>query len=320
MGSAFRPSDALSSLRIGDISSDRVATVGADQRLFLFEGSNDHYRAYAKANEFISIENGRKWADLTAQRQAKSSESLQVLSLFVPNPASCMPDLYPMPLGTCPTPAWSEMRRLLSVDNGVLFCQELFDASTPENREVEFPWSPSDSHWSEFGALLVANSILRRLTVSPIDAHRISVDPVFFAGDLGHRFGEGVGVFATESLEFDLPTPSCVYDSGHGSLAGASMGRRVEWSCPDAPMPLSLVVVGNSFAGTGLNRLHLVYWLSRVFQRTVFLHGSSIPTDVVDAYRPDILLFQGLERFLGVVPFDGFTAEECERIYEGPSS
>lgn len=313
--SAYVPTEELLSLRQGDISQDRVAAVGGDHRLFLFQGSNDHFRSYAKIMEHPSRERGRAWANLTAQRQAKSSTAMQVLSLFVPNPASCMPDLYPLPLPVCPTPAFQEMRGLLKDDDGVLFCDELFEASTPDFRDEVNPWLPTDSHWSEFGALLVTNSLLRRLGVSPVDTHKIPIKTQFYSGDLGARFGERVGAFETQSLEFDLPNPECVYDSGSGSLDGAHMGRRVEWRCPGAPIASSILVVGNSFSGSGLVRLHLSYWLSRVFQRTVFLHGSSIPTDCGDRYRPDILLFQGLERFLEIVPVDAYTAEECERMY-----
>ncbi|MBJ7308000.1 MAG: hypothetical protein JHC63_09080 [Acidimicrobiia bacterium] len=317
--STYRPTHEFSALRVGDISLDRVAIVGANQMLFLYEGSNDHYRSYSKFRKSQLIETGREWANLTAQRQSKSSDSLQVLSLFVPNPASCMPDLYPLPLPVCPTAAWTEMRRLLADDSGVLFCDELFTASLPENRSAANPWLRTDSHWSEFGSLIVVNAILDRLGVSPIMAQSVSTEPFFLSGDLGYRFGDEVGVSVMGSLFVDLPTPSCVYDSGNGSMDGASMGRRVEWRCPDAPLPSSLVVVGNSFAGTGLSRNHLTYWLSRVFQRTVFLHGASVPTDVVETYQPDILLFQGLERFFGIVPVDAYTTEECERIYVPPT-
>lgn len=316
----FVPTRGLAELRVGDISLDRAVTVGLSEMLFLYQGSNRHYDSYSRFAESVSIECGRQWSNLTAERHSKHSSVTQMISLFVPNPASCLPDLYPLPLHACPTPAWSEMRRLLVDDDGVLFCDELFEASLPEQRHSAAPWIPVDSHWSEFGSLLVANALLRRLAVSPIEADRAEVLPRFTAGDLGSRFGEEVGVFVQRELRFDLPSPECVYDSGNGSMDGASMGRRIEWHCAAAPMNASLVVIGNSFAGTGLQRLHLVFWLSRVFRRTVFLHGSSIPTDILDVYRPDIILFQGLERFLGVVPVDVWSAEQCEAIYEKPPS
>lgn len=316
----FVPTRGLTELRVGEISLDRAATVGATGMLFLYQGNNRHYDSYSRFTESVSIESGRQWSNLTAERHAKYSSVAQMISLFVPNPASCLPDLYPLPLPVCPTPAWSEMRRLLVDDDGVLFCDELFEASLPAHRHSAAPWIPVDSHWSEFGSLLVANALLRRLAVPAIEADRVEVAPRFTSGDLGSRFGEEVGVFVQRELCFDLPSPECVFDSGNGSLDGASMGRRVDWHCPAAPTNASLVVIGNSFAGSGLQRLHLVFWLSRVFRRTIFLHGSSIPTDVIDSYRPDIILFQGLERFLGVVPVDVYSAAECEAIYEKPPS
>ncbi len=313
---SFVPTESLGNLRTGDISLDRVATVGAEQMLFLYEGTNDHFRSYARAHAQTSVEAGRDWANLTAQRHARLASSVQMLSLFVPNPASCMPDVYPLPLERVPTPAWEEMRRLLVDDTGVMFCDDLFEASRPENRFESSPWLLTDSHWSDYGSLLTTNSILRRLTVAEISAEWTESEPTFLGGDLGSRFGESVGANHVRKLSFDLPTPACVFDSGSGSPAGASMGRRVEWECVDAPIAASILVVGNSFAGTGYLPMHLDFWFSRVFRRTVFLHASSVPTDVVESYRPDIILFQGLERFLGVLPLDDYTAEQCEAVYE----
>jgi hypothetical protein len=41
-----------------------------------------------------------------------------------------------------------------------------------------------------------------------------------------------------------------------------------------------------------------------------------VPTDVLDVYRPDIVLFQGVERFMRLVPVDAYTAQQCEAVYE----
>lgn len=313
---SFLPSDELSNLRTGDISLDRVAAVGVNDMLFLYGGANDHFQAYSRIGEQTSIANGQGWANLTAQRHARLSASTQMLSLFVPNTATCLPDLYPLPLDRVPSPGWTEMRRLLKDDSGVMFCDDLFEASLPANRYDSSPWKLTDSHWSDYGSLLVANSVLRRIAVAPIEGSWADCEPRFEAGDLGSRFGEKVGAHVLREVGVDLPTPQCVFDSGGGSLDGASMGRRVEWQCEGAPIAASILVVGNSFSGTGLLRNHLVYWFSRVFQRTVFLHAASVPTDVVDAYRPDIVLFQGLERFMRLVPVDDYTAQQCEAVYE----
>jgi hypothetical protein len=315
---SFLPSESLRSLRSGDISLDRIATVGADQMLFLYGGTNDHFASYSRVREQGSNANGQGWANLTAQRHARLSTSVQMLSLFVPNAATCLSDLYPLPLDRVPTPGWEEMRRLLQDDAGAMFCDDLFEASLPANRFESSPWQLTDSHWSDYGSLLVANSILQRLAVDPLEFRWIECEPQFIAGDLGSRFGDTVGMQVVRQIGCDLPTPRCVFDSGDGSLDGASMGRRVEWECQEARIDASMLVVGNSFSGTGLSRNHLVYWFSRLFRRTVFLHAASIPTDVVDSYRPDIVLFQGLERFMRLVPVDDYTAEQCEAVYEAP--
>lgn len=86
------------------------------------------------------------------------------------------------------------------------------------------------------------------------------------------------------------------------------------WGNPDANCSAHLAVVGNSFSGPGSKPEHLVWWFSRRFQRVTFIHSAGIPSDMVETVRPDVIAFQGLERFLYEVPSDSFTMDQMDRV------
>lgn len=311
---AYTPSEMLMRLRVGEISRDRSTIVGKKNVLFLYSGSNNYYEQYISSQ---LAEKGIEWAELTAERHRRLSTNATVISLFVPNKTSCMPDLYALPLDNTPTTIWQNLNTCLSSGSEFLFSDNLFNASSISNRQSYNTWRLVDSHWSEFGCLATVNEVLIRLGLKEITTEIEVIDPVISFGDLSSKF---VGGLVTElknaKLKDNLPQPIRSFDSGKGSPYGGIVGRRVTWLNPDAEVPLHLLIVGNSFAGSGDTTEHLTYWLARIFKKVTFLHTGHMPTDVLDFYRPDIILFQGLERFLVSVPTDDLTAEMIESVFK----
>jgi hypothetical protein len=311
--SAATPDDQLSALPVGLISSDRSTIVGKGGVLFIYQGSNGYHDQYINRR---SDALGTAWAELTEERHRRIGAKAQVLSLFVPNKATCLADLYPLPLDSCPTPAWRDLRAALDSRDDVLFCDSLLEASLPANRRERNPWGYVDSHWSEFGCLETVNDVLRRMGYDEIALDVLKVEPLQGFGDLSGKFGTArVGNVVTRRLAVSTTQPTCVYLSESDSEIENSTGRRVTWQNPEAPVPLTLCIVGNLFEGVGNSTPHLMYWFARVFTEVTFLHSGSVPLDVVEAYSADVVLFQGLERFLGQVPSDSFTAAQVEAVY-----
>lgn len=314
---AYTPSEMLMRLRVGEISRDRSTIVGKKNVLFLYSGSNNYYEQYTSSQ---LINKGVEWAELTAERHHRLSTNTSVISLFVPNKASCMPDLYPLPLNNTPTSIWQNLKTCLSSGSEFIFSNNLVAESSSVNRLSYNPWRLVDSHWSGFGCLATVNEVLIRLGLKEITYEVEIIDPVPSFGDLSSKFGSA-SVFELEcaKLKDSLPQAIRSFDSGSGAPYEGSVGRRVTWINPDAEVPLHLLIVGNSFSGSGDSTEHLTYWLAKVFKKITFLHAGHIPTDVLDFYRPDIIVFQGLERFLVSVPIDNITAETIESVFNAKS-
>jgi hypothetical protein len=312
--SAFTPDDQLSALPVGSISSDRSTIVGKGGVLFIYQGSNGYHDQYINRR---SDSLGIAWAELTEERHRWIGESAQVLSLFIPNKATCLPDLYPLPLDACPTPAWRDLRVALGARDDVLFCDSLLEASLPANRRERNPWGYVDSHLSEFGCLETVNDVLRQMGYDEFTLDAMKVKPLQGFGDLSSKFGAAaVGNFVTRRLATPTARPTCIYLSESDVEIENSTGRCVTWQNPEAPVQLTLCIVGNSFAGVGNSTDHLTYWFAHVFTEVTFLHSGSIPVDVVEAYSADVVLFQGVERFLVQVPVDVYTAAQVKAVYK----
>jgi len=309
----YYPDKSLIALKTGEISSDRSTIVGKNNMLFIYQGTNYYYDSYL-TNSYADL--GIKWAELTAQRIKKFNLNTKMISLFVPNKASCLPDLYPLPLDNYPSAIWKKLSKCLQSASNVIFSDSLLDASLLSNRELHSPWRYVDSHWTDMGCLRVANEFLTRLGLPEIVNEVVAIDPTPSFGDFSGKFQPDV-VFEYKKYKIvcTLPEPVKIFDSGGDSDYTGSVGRRVTWLNPLVPVQLNLLIVGNSFSGNGVSPEHLTYWLARVFSKVTFLHSSSIPIDTLEFYRPDIILFQGLERFMGSIPKDNDKATDIESLF-----
>jgi hypothetical protein len=312
--SAYSEDPSFDRLRVGDISSDNSTIVGRENLLYLFLGSNNYYHQYSHD---LSDTNGLKWAELTRDRHEKFSKHSQIISLFIPNKVSCIPDLYPLPLNVLPTKAWSDLQICLEEDSGVMFCDSLIENSSIKNRRTKNPWRLVDSHWSEFGCLQTTNDILIKLGLRPIEFLCKDIEPLLKYGDLSDKFGAPIiGELCHQEIYHEYPCPIKTYDSGGESPYQGSVGRRVTWENAESSINLHLLIVGNSFSGHGDNTSHLTYWMARIFRKVTFLHSGHLPTDALSFYNPAVILFQGLERFLISVPDDTLTTSQIEAVFK----
>ena len=300
---------------IGQISRDQVATMGIGGFAFLYQGSNRYYDAYSHPK---SLRQAREWAELTDERHRRfANSSVPFISAFVPNKATILGDKYPFLLPDAQTPTWKALSSALASNQSVKFLDIQDPVISGKTWAPETLWRRVDSHWSVFGCVAAVNIILEGLGIAPLVPPVIDSDSVLW-GDLSSRwFGPSLReehylYVPTTQEQLGLPDPVLEFDSADGVHGGGITGHRVVWVNQEAPYPAHLTVVGNSFAGPGHQPEHMVWWFARLFKKVTFIHSAGIPRDLLDVLHPDILVFQGLERFLHLVPGDGFTMRELE--------
>jgi hypothetical protein len=290
--------------RCGTVSPDRSGVIGYNHEAYIFQGSNNHYDAYF--DEVGAL--GEQWAILTTNRHREHSENgTPVLSLFVPNKATCIPKNFPQPLPKGGTETFKVLKRLLKDDPGVLFSLEDLKLS---DVNMLGAWNRTDTHWSKSGCLLAVNEVLKKLDL-PLLNLSIEIEEIHLSGDLSkkwlaHTLAElRKDLYCPELLHV---TPDLEFDN-EKELAG-HFGRHVKWSNKYARYDLSVTIVGNSFAGPGNSSRELAWWFARLFSSVTFLHMSQIPKDIKEVTPCDVLIFQTIERFLYIVPNDNLAYSE----------
>ena len=295
--------------RMGLASADRSAIIGRHQQTYLFQGSNNHYDAYFDGS---LIELASDWAALTAKRhQEIVGRGPLVLSIFVPNKATCLPSAFPQPMPRGGTTIWKRLINLLSGDSGVIFSLQNIDV---DEATMSGAWLRTDSHWSQSGCLLAVNEILEKLAL-PLLEVKLATDPQQFSGDLSSKWaGQLLAEMRRELFcpEITSITPELDLDNYQGGVG--HLGRHVRWVNKEAKYQVAITIVGNSFSGPGFSSRELAWWLARLFKSVTFLHGSWIPTDVVEMTSCDVLIFQTVERFLYVLPQDNLNWAQFQEL------
>ena len=308
------PVDPQSWPRVGLVAADRAAVMGLHHQAYIYQGSNKHYDAY-----FDQSLNGLadRWAKLTNDRHRKfvAAGSL-VLSLFVPNKATCIPQSFPQPLPEGGSPIWKRLKHLLKSDPGSLWSLESVDVSAPATLGT---WLRTDSHWSQTGCLIAINEVLQKLALPLLEALP-ATEYSKFSGDLASKWnGQPLtemrkDLFCPEVMSI---IPELEFDNYRSDPQ--HFGRHVRWVNHGAKFKVDVTVVGNSFAGPGTSSREITWWLARLFRSVTFLHMASIPTDVLEMTHCDVLIFQTIERFLYIVPDDNWTYAEIRQMADQTS-
>jgi len=298
--------------RMGLVAADRAAVMGLNHQAYIYQGSNKHYDAYFDQNlARLAV----SWCNLTTERHQRivAAGSL-VLSLFVPNKATCIPQAFPQPIPEGGTPMWRRLKHLLKPDPGSLFSLQSVDASS---QAMLGAWLRTDSHWSQTGCLIAVNEILERLAL-PLLEFLPTTDYSKFSGDLSSKWDGQLLTEMRKDLicpEVNSIVPELEFDNYQG--VREHFGRHVRWVNHGAKFKVDVTVVGNSFAGPGSSSRELTWWLARLFRSVTFLHMASIPTDVLEMTDCDVLIFQTVERFMYIVPADNWTyAELLEKHHD----
>lgn len=154
----------------------------------------------------------------------------------------------------------------------------------------------SDTHWSGFGAYIGYQAFCAGLSNSGIEplrveGSRVAFEEVPYVGDLGIKFEPPVSA----------PTLSARIEGAAGRLAFdnriPNRGRIRVFVNKDTTLP-RCVMFGDSFGG------NLLPFLKESFSTLVYVYGKSFDRELIEAYQPDVVLSQFVERFLIEPPVD----------------
>lgn len=185
-------------------------------------------------------------------------------------------------------------------------------------REKDVTYSTGDTHWTDYGAMVAAQAVCERFgDAVPPDAPPFRL--TMRAGDLAKKLAEPVK--SPHFLaDFSATDVSLTFNNGIHNH-----GRVHRYENPSSPSTSRVLLFGDSFS------VNLTPWLGLCYREVLYIHtAGSIDTDIVEKFRPDILIAQTNTRFLVRAPVVGLhvptlirqklakmTADEFSRMKKG---
>jgi hypothetical protein len=292
-------------LCVGDLSATKAITVGYEGHLFLAGGSNSLLEQYRiDPGNLAVLENSVKWIDLISVRQKNLFRSnIRFLQMILPEKSSILPEYYPVSIDI-PTPLFNSVMESIRSDYSL--SSAFLDTFRLLSDDIDrcHTYRRLDSHLTPYGSYIVFLGILNKIGVkfdSQISFSRQS--PI--RGDMGEHFS---GLKTWEILDtlpldiFSTQSAGLIQTENHVPEGGGHNGSRCVWINSTAPVPLRVVVFGNSFFEKGSGEGCLSWWMARWFREYHFLWQPEIDYDYVERIKPDIVIAQTIERFLPILP------------------
>ncbi|GJD74576.1 hypothetical protein [Methylobacterium goesingense] len=290
-------------LPTGLISYDEAAILGRSGYIFLIGGSNDVIGQYYPIDQSY-VDLSEKWISLIKERIKNSiSRNIKYFQIIIPEKITIIPEYFPYSIST-PTRLLDKLEFEISK-----FEQDKFYISGRKLMCSQFRrehlCKRTDSHLSPEGTYLLFRNMLKTI-------YDLTIEDVLFTkknrsiGDLSFRMSgyfvteeysevstKDLPMFANDSLKILDDQPE---NNGH-------MGKRQIWNNPNAPIKSRVVVFGNSFFSLVENgQSTLSWWFSKWVTEFHFVWTNEVDWQYVDEISADTVIWQGIERFLPIVP------------------
>ena len=275
---------------LGEAKLESQVLFGHEGWLFLAGDRNDSPEQFSR--DFVPDRGWRDgWTSYFAAYQAlTSTPGLKSRSFVIaPSKEELFPELYPLP------PARHrlihELLDRFSDESGLVWPLEIL---RPQ-RELSF--DRSETHWTDFGARLVCEELMRNWGLKLPDLPQL-FSLAAARGDLGDK--------VTPRLM--THRPAAQWQNGSKLIFDNFVlhhGNILVWSNPKPHIDETLMIFGGSSSA------HMIRYFSAVFARVVFVYSAgSWDADLLALERPSRLILQTSQRFLKVPPQPEVKARE----------
>jgi alginate O-acetyltransferase complex protein AlgJ len=272
--------------------------------LFLDNDSNDVMSQHA-GTRTLSPDELEAWRVLLEERTTRLAEKqIPYFFLVAPDPQGVYPEM--LPDGFVPTrerPIHKLLARFQEAESRARLIYPLDELVAGKPNRLAY--SPFDTHWTEFGALVAYSRIMKDVRavvpVRVIDPADISFTTRMMPGELRYKLGFDDDV---EHLQAVFEVRALLVEDNEVEWTGAHLTLE----CAEAP-PTTCVLFGDSYS------LALLRFLGESFRRLVFVHSPWLDYELVEREQPDVVIRMLAERFLIIVPDDsqGATVNDLAR-------
>ena len=160
--------------------------------------------------------------------------------------------------------------------------------SLNEAKKEEQVYYRQDTHWNEYGAFLGFKEIVNKIEPTYNDFYceiEFSEEQII-EKDLSKMSG------IKDILKDRVPKVEFLPEVEYASTVFETENRIEITECENAPIDKTLMVVGDSF------RVAMIPYFSKIYTKVIFLHRCDYGSYMLEAYQPDIIVCQFLERYV----------------------
>ena len=160
--------------------------------------------------------------------------------------------------------------------------------SLNEAKKEEQVYYRQDTHWNEYGAFLGFKEIVNKIAPTYNDFYceiEFSEEQII-EKDLSKMSG------IKDILKDRVPKVEFLPEVEYASTVFETENRIEITECENAPIDKTLMVVGDSF------RVAMIPYFSKIYTKVIFLHRCDYGSYMLEAYQPDIIVCQFLERYV----------------------
>ncbi|MBQ0820657.1 MULTISPECIES: alginate O-acetyltransferase AlgX-related protein [Microvirga] len=284
--------DELISTRRVDTS--RKFLLGKDDWIFLDRDSNRVIDQIS--GRYALDERGiETWCRLIHEREEyAASVGAQHIMLVAPNKELVYAEKLPDGVEVSEHRAVRQIISALRRGQGPEICYPL--EAIKRVKPLGFAYPKTDTHWSGLGAYIGYLATCDQLSeagvhLRMIDPSRVTFEPVSYVGDLGAKLDPPASA-PTLAARIKDASGHLVFDN-----RVPNRGRMRIFNNTNAMLP-RCVMFGDSFGG------NLLPFLKESFSILVYIYGNVFDREIIEAYKPDVVLTQVVERFLVEPPVD----------------
>lgn len=282
------------------IAYDESAVLGRDGYFFLYKGANVAHQLYSRNVDVAFVE---RWCELLDRRAALVRQRhAQYLQVVFPEKQSVLADAYPFDIPAA-TPMYAALKLRIAGNPWFVDVQQVLISRAQEHGFCSF--RKTDTHLSTHGAMHAALALCAVICEGQyVDIGTPSFVEKVVGGDLGDKFG--LGGFQERVLFPDLASwefarlrpdvvSSVIPQAGH-------TGTTYSWRAAKPLFQKRVLIFGNSMFERGESPFGLSWWFSRIFSEVCFVWMAGFDEDLIETYKPDVVIGQTVERFLGGLP------------------
>lgn len=221
------------------------------------------------------------------------TRNIDLYYAFIPNKANLYREKLPDNItifdpSTRVDKLYKVLKQTIEAKDNLMYLKEDLEKS----KDLGQLYFKQDTHWNDLGAFIGFETITKNVSKdSGIDyTYEVKFsEEEFVDKDLSQMSG------IKGTLKDKTPTITYLSDVEFKGMVLETENQIVITECEDAKVKKTIMVIGDSF------RTPMIPYFAKNYQKVIFLHRCDYGSYMLDAYAPDIIVCQFLERYVNTV-------------------